>query len=793
MDCAVLSPDGRRAASVADSVLVLWDAATGERLRELPVPQADFRQLVFSGDGRRLAAAYATSWKVKGVSVFEVETGKLLWRRNFASQPGFLQFSADGKQLRASIAFQSIVACDAGTGKQLRLWRAPPETLPKGDQVGVRAEWGILSPDGKVVVWEMAFVREKGDPPKSLGLRFHDADTDKLLYQRKIDRHRVRPRFAFSLDSKRFACLCDKFIVWETAGGKELFAREIPNMEQFALAPDGRRVVSYEMYRCRLRLWNLDSDTPAADLSSLSPIVTPDDLLAPQVFSADGKTLLAATDSTVRLFDAATGTERVVSGHRSAIKPRFSADGRTLFTTCAEQKCRWDLSTESKPFLRVREPRTIWESQCLAHDAADRVVLDVSEGRVRIRETATGRIRCALEDAGRPDYGRFSANAARLLLVYEGEDQLPEKVWLYDAKTGKKTGAIQVREPVGHAAFLPDGRLVAWTDRSGVVHFHDAATGKAVRSLRCSRPLPQQVLDNAILFFSADGDYLFEGWPTLPTRVVQIHSGREIARFPVNPGKPSEGNRLSSMSCSPDSRLLASAERPTGTIRLLEIASGKVRVEFAGHRHGVHAMAFAPDGQTLASGGDDNVVFLWDVTGAKTSAAANKPSDNDLSSWWNELASEDGKRAGVAIAAMLRKPEASAAFLQEKLRPAEALDEKRLAQLIADLDDAAFETRETASRELVRLGERAEAALRRALTNRPSLEMRRRIEDILSKLEPGPLPPEMLRTLRAVEVLEHVGTPAARRCLEALAKGASEARPTRDAKAALQRLTKSRG
>jgi hypothetical protein len=141
-----------------------------------------------------------------------------------------------------------------------------------------------------------------------------------------------------------------------------------------------------------------------------------------------------------------------------------------------------------------------------------------------------------------------------------------------------------------------------------------------------------------------------------------------------------------------------------------------------------------------------------------------------------ETTAEDARRAGEAIASFLHKSEESVTLLQEKRRAIEPVDQKRLGQRIADLDAGAFETRATASRELIRLGERAEVALRRELTNRPTLEVRRRIDDILSKLEPGPLPPERLQTLRAIEVLEHVGTPAMRRCLEALSKGATDAR-----------------
>jgi hypothetical protein len=48
--------------------------------------------------------------------------------------------------------------------------------------------------------------------------------------------------------------------------------------------------------------------------------------------------------------------------------------------------------------------------------------------------------------------------------------------------------------------------------------------------------------------------------------------------------------------------------------------------------------------------------------------------------------------------------------------------------------------------------------------------------------------PELLQSLRAVAVLEDIGTPQARRLLEELANGAPEARLTREAKSSLRRL-----
>ena len=277
----------------------------------------------------------------------------------------------------------------------------------------------------------------------------------------------------------------------------------------------------------------------------------------------------------------------------------------------------------------------------------------------------------------------------------------------------------------------------------------------------------------------------------LPLRLFRVSRGREVRRFYANPMKESKGGSLSCAAWSPDGRLFAVAERESGIIRLLELASGKVRAEFAGHRHGVHELAFAPDGKTLASGGEDNVVFFWDVVGSRTGAAVKNPSKKDLAAWWGDLAAEDAKRAGTAVASLAGSPEQSVPFLRDRLRPAEAVEEKRLGRLIADLDATALEKREAAVRQLTLLGEQAEPRLRQALKDGPPLEVSRRIETLLERLERGPLPSETMRAVRAIEVLEHLGTPETRRCLEALAKG-TEARQTRDAKAALDRLARRR-
>jgi hypothetical protein len=99
-----------------------------------------------------------------------------------------------------------------------------------------------------------------------------------------------------------------------------------------------------------------------------------------------------------------------------------------------------------------------------------------------------------------------------------------------------------------------------------------------------------------------------------------------------------------------------------------------------------------------------------------------------------------------------------------------------------------FAFRQKASRRLVEFGELAVPGVRQRLAGTESAEVRKRARDFLEPFDqPEPLPVR-LRQLRAVELLEGIGTPGARDVLSELAKGAAEAPLTPEASAALERV-----
>ena len=78
---------------------------------------------------------------------------------------------------------------------------------------------------------------------------------------------------------------------------------------------------------------------------------------------------------------------------------------------------------------------------------------------------------------------------------------------------------------------------------------------------------------------------------------------------------------------------------------------------------------------------------------------------------------DDSVRVFDAIGLLTASPREAVSLLKEKLKPvSSAPGPRQLAALIVDLDSDFFQTRQKAARELERLGELAEPALRDSLS-----------------------------------------------------------------------------
>jgi hypothetical protein len=224
-------------------------------------------------------------------------------------------------------------------------------------------------------------------------------------------------------------------------------------------------------------------------------------------------------------------------------------------------------------------------------------------------------------------------------------------------------------------------------------------------------------------------------------------------------------------------------------IRLWDARTGHLKASVEGHRGNVPGLAFAPDGKRFASAGDDGTLVVWDVEAVQRRlvARASAPATRPFEELWRDLASDDAAVAERAMAEMVANPIVAIPEMQTRLKPVPPVEPATLAKLIEELDSNVADARERATKQLEEMDTLAAKALK-AAADSPSAEVKKRIARLLERLDKTQLPGVEARPLRAVEALEQIGAPGAVKLLEALAKGAADARLTRDAEAAAARL-----
>lgn len=165
------------------------------------------------------------------------------------------------------------------------------------------------------------------------------------------------------------------------------------------------------------------------------------------------------------------------------------------------------------------------------------------------------------------------------------------------------------------------------------------------------------------------------------------------------------------------------------------------------------------------------VVLLCGLSGRALRAAEADP----LAAAWEDLGSRDRAKAGAAIQKFVARGDSAVAFLAGKLKPKKTtVDAERIAKLIRDLDDNKYRTRESAHKELARIGPAAVPFLREALKKKPSPEVRARAGAILAELDvQAKDSPAVLRRWRAFGVLGQIGSQRALAVLKTVQAGAT--------------------
>jgi WD40 repeat protein len=739
-----LTPDCKRIAVASGLGIHLWDVANARSMRRFCTDS--YEAVTFSPDGELLAA-----WPTLGeqVVLFETQTGRCRWTKRIHTHfLGCMGFTPDGKSLAVApgrsgqyppLSDHAILFLDVMTGKELRrfdLGTCAPSKMafsPDGGLLGLIGQ--PKNRPGQIHVWELATARELTrieapvrSNPDVLG-RFS--------------------ALVFTPDCKSLLTTGDDdwISAWKLATGKEQrrIARGVADSSSLSIAPNGKTAaIAAGMLIRIIDLATGEDVIPVADprATFYSLAVTPDSrhVTAP------------LEDSRWALWDLRTGRpSRYLRPGRNTTGVWFLPDGRTA----------WDMDWQPKILYS-------WDSA-----------------------TAQERSRVLLDFVGDMPFMKGCGGNGEIVAVIGNND---DTLHLVGLPQGRRLAAIKDEEfkSLAYVLFPPDGKTMLTMSWHWTAQFWDIATGKKLHRFGPIGDAVEQRRSNwshspgsYSAALSPDGKLLAYGSQEEFICLYDTETGRKVRKF----------DKLDSaamqLAFSPDGCTLAWASENDPPVHVIELASGKERHVFTGHRGGILSLAFSPDGRVLVSGSVDTTALVWDFAGQLGSDGSRSCG---LEPSWEALAGDDAGHAYDAIRTLVSVPRTAVAFIGDRVRPVQLPDEKLEARLFADLDSTEFATREKAHKSLFALGDAMEAQCRQILREHPSPEVRRRLEAFLDRQARDRSTPtrERLRTLRALEVLELIHTPQSQRLLESLAGGVADAMVTQVAKASLERLAKER-
>lgn len=319
------------------------------------------------------------------------------------------------------------------------------------------------------------------------------------------------------------------------------------------------------------------------------------------VFSPDGKMIAESRiDLVVRLLSTKGKTNAEMRLLDPVSTIAFSPDGSQLVTGDRAGVVRiWNPEAMKKKLTFINDVPRFWQAQqgriyTIRFSPDGRRVLSAGEGGVlRIWETPE----TVDPLATKVDRVAFVPNSDLVATAIEA------RIFVWNWKTKEVVSVLQrPHSPAGNSKLLvtEDGSRLMWGDDTGTVCIWNLTDFTMAAQLNYSDGMTRIEL-------SPDGNYLARNEGDAIS-LIDTETGETIHRWAGD-------SSMSAVVFAPDGKQLAVAHR--FEIFVWDVESGEELERLTGHTGAIQWLTYSPDGQYLASGGEDRQVRIWDMKTGK--------------------------------------------------------------------------------------------------------------------------------------------------------------------------------
>lgn len=567
---AVFSPDGQLIASVgADNTVRLWNAQTGEEIRQLTGHTDALLVAGFISDGQQLVTA-ATDNTIR---IWDTSTGQEINQFRFEENLWIGIPSLNGRFILAGFANGNAHLLDTQSGEIIHDLVGHTSTITYADFSGDSRYVLTTSNDRTARLW--------------------DVETGQLLRMFSGHSDAVNGG-AFSPDGKFVITTgADNTArIWNIATGNEV-QRLIGHTDWLIdgrISPDGRYALTTSNDKTA-RLWDVRTGR------ELRQFIGHTNSVWPGRFSADGRFVLTgSSDRTIRLWNVEAITEpriftRTDFTHNSQILSAGLLDG-TLVTIARDALLTFYDSQTGENLRSVNLGADLINDAVFSFDQQLAAAVN-ADGVLAVWDIETGNMQFQVNAHEMPiNCVRFSPDGQFLLTA--GADGTA-KLWDLNGEL--------VREFIGHTAdvwgiaFSPDGTRIVTGSSDRTARLWNAETGETI----------QQFVGHADVVrgvdISPDGAQIVTGGSDQTVRLWDANSGEESQRI------TDHNDEVLSVSFSADGQhiLTGSVDQ---TARVWDVHSGQSVRQLSGHVGSVLIATFSGDGRFIITG-DTASTYIW--------------------------------------------------------------------------------------------------------------------------------------------------------------------------------------